>query len=91
MDRPDPETLDPQALSAQLAAARRTLVAHDLLLRSLLTWLALRDPQGFQGVVGGFTRSKVYGSGGEAGALTREIADELAAMIEDIAASLPRN
>lgn len=66
----------------------RTLMAHDILLRALLTHLAMSDPQGFAGLVAGFVHSKAYASTGADGEVTREVAQQLTAMIEEIAAGL---
>jgi len=78
------------ALEAALDDAKRSLIAHDFLLRALLTHLALSDPQAFDSLVGGFTRSGLYGTGGAGGDLSREVAWELTSLLEDIAANLPR-
>lgn len=78
------------ALEAALDDAKRSLVAHDFLLRALLTHLALSEPRSFEGLIGGFTKSGLYGSQGSAGELTREVAWELTTMLEDIAASVGR-
>jgi hypothetical protein len=76
-------------LEARLARAERSLVAHDFLLRALLTHLAIVDSQAYGALIGGFTHSRLYSSSGTAGELTREIADQLTTMLEDIAGSLP--
>jgi hypothetical protein len=81
---------EPRDLSDRLAQAERSLAAHDFLLRALLSHLALTDPQGFAGLVAGFTNSRLYHSPGTAGDLTREVAEQLTRMIEEIAASLSR-
>lgn len=73
------------ALEAQLADTQRSLTAHDFLLRALLTHLALSEPDAFQGLVGGFTRSGLYGDGA-AGGLTREVGHELTDILEEVAA-----
>jgi hypothetical protein len=78
------------ALEAALEDAKRSLIAHDFLLRGLLTHLALSEPRAFEGLVGGLTRSGLYGSHAAAGELTRDVAWELTSMLEDIAASLDR-
>ena len=78
------------ALEAALEDAKRSLVTHDFLLRALLTHLALSEPQAFEGLIGGFTKSGLYGSHGPVGELTREVAWELTAMLEDIAAGVQR-
>jgi hypothetical protein len=76
------------ALEAALDDAKRSLIAHDFLLRALITHLALSDPAAFEGLVGGLTRSGLYGEQAGAGALTREVAWELTSMLEDIAAGV---
>jgi hypothetical protein len=78
------------SLEAQLADAQRSLVAHDFLLRALLTHLALSDPEAFGGLIGGFAQSGLYRAEGSAGDLTREVALDLTEMIEEVAASLQR-
>lgn len=74
------------ALEAQLADTQRSLTAHDFLLRALLTHLALSDPEAFQGLVGGFARSGLYGEGACGGELTREVGHELTDILEEVAA-----
>lgn len=73
------------ALEAQLADTQRSLTAHDFLLRALLTHLALSEPDAFQGLVGGFARSGLYGDGAPSG-LSREVAHELTDILEEVAA-----
>jgi hypothetical protein len=77
-------------LEARLDRAERSLAAHDMLLRAILTHIAMSDPQALAGVVGGLTHSRRYDDPGPAGALTREVAQELTTLIEDVAASLRR-
>lgn len=77
-------------LAARLARAERSLLAHDFLLRALLTHLAVTSPQAYGALIGGFVKSKLYGSSGSAGELTREMADDLVRLLEDIAADLRR-
>jgi hypothetical protein len=72
---------------ARLAALERSLLAHDLILRSVLTHLALTDPRGFEGMIGGFINSRLYETPGSAGDLTREVAEHLTRMFQEIAAS----
>ncbi|HEY8616034.1 hypothetical protein [Phenylobacterium sp.] len=78
------------SLEAQLEDVKRTLVAHDFLLRALLTHLALSDPEAFGGLIGGFTQSGLYRADISAGDLTREVAHELTGMLEEVAASVER-
>ncbi|WP_374473113.1 hypothetical protein [Phenylobacterium sp.] len=78
------------SLEAQLEDVKRTLVAHDFLLRALLTHLALSDPEAFGGLIGGFAKSGLYRAEGSAGDLTREVAYELTQLLEEVAASLDR-
>ncbi|HYG25631.1 MAG TPA: hypothetical protein VD906_01875 [Caulobacteraceae bacterium] len=77
--------MDPQA---ELDRVNRTLVAHDFLLRALLTHLALSDPRAFESLIQGFVHSRLHQASGEAGELTREIAQDLTRMVEEIAASV---
>lgn len=79
-----------ESLQTQLEQAQRSLLAHDFLLRALLTHLAITSPASFEGLIGGFTRSRLYSSNGEAGELTREVAEQLTSMLEEIARSLGR-
>ena len=76
------------SLEAQLEDTQRSLIAHDFLLRALLTHLALSDPQAFGGLIGGFTQSGLYRTTGSGGGMTRDVAHELTTMLEDISASL---
>jgi hypothetical protein len=78
------------ALEAALEDVKRSLVTHDFLLRALLTHLALSEPRAFERLIGGFTQSGLYGTHGPAGELTREVAWELTALLEDIVARVPR-
>ncbi|WP_411288629.1 hypothetical protein [Phenylobacterium sp.] len=75
------------SLEAQLEDTQRSLIAHDFLLRALLTHLALSDPQAFGGLIGGFSQSGLYRTSGSGG-MTRDVAHELTTMLEDISASL---
>jgi hypothetical protein len=75
----------------RLQRAERALLAQDFLLRSLLTHLALSSPAAFQALVSGFTHSKLYRTAGEAGELTRELAEQLQRMVDEIGASVSRN
>jgi hypothetical protein len=79
-----------QDLAARLELAERSLVAHDFLLRALLTHLAVASPQSFEGIINGFANSRLYGSHGEAGELTREVTEQLVGMLEDIMSSMRR-
>lgn len=76
--------------SARIAALERSLMAHDLILRSLLSHLALSDPRGFEGMIDGFLKSNRYRQPGPAGDLTREVAQQLTQMFQEIAASTRR-
>ncbi len=77
-------------LEARIALAERSLLAHDFILRALLTHLALTSPKSFEGVIAGFANSRLFGSTGTAGDLTREVTEYLTRMVEEIAASLRR-
>lgn len=76
------------ALQAALEDAKRSLIAHDFLVRALLTHLAVSDPKAFNGVVDGLKKAVLYGEGGD-GELTREVAWELTRILEDVARRLP--
>jgi hypothetical protein len=85
------ESLDQaDGLEARLQRAERSLAAHDMLLRAVLTHIAFRDPQALPGMVGGLAHSRRYDDPGPAGALTREVAQELTTLMEDVADSLRR-
>ena len=58
---------------------RRRLEAHQLLLRALLTHLAMVDPDSFGAIVGGLVRS---------GDVPDDVAQEVTSLVEDVAASL---
>lgn len=74
----------------RIAALERRIQAHDLILRSVLTHLALSDPRGFQAMIGGFLNSNLYDQPGSAGELTREVAEQLTRMFQEVAASTRR-
>ncbi len=69
-----------------LARAQRRLAAHDLLLRALLTHLALSDPESYRGIVGGFARSSALRSAGPA----QDAMEELTRLVEEVARSVNR-
>lgn len=48
----------------------------------------MTDPQALAGMVGGLARSRRYSEPTAAGHLTREVAEELTDLIQDVAASL---
>jgi hypothetical protein len=62
-----------------LSALQRRLDAHELLLRALLTHLAMTDAQAFGGAIGGIVRSRT---------VPDEVAQEVTILVEEIAASL---
>lgn len=76
--------------AARIAALERSLMAHDLILRSVLSHLALTDPRGFEAMIDGFLQSRRYQSPGSAGDLTREVAEQLTQMFQEVAASTRR-
>ncbi len=69
-----------------LSALQRRVDAHEILLRTLLTHLAMSDPDGFRAIVAGFARSRSL-HGDAAG---QAAAEELADIVEDVARSLNR-
>jgi len=75
---------------SRLAALERSLLAHDLILRSVLTHLAMSDPRGFEAMIGGFLNSNLYETPGSAGDLTREVAEQLTRLFQEVASSLRR-
>lgn len=79
-----------ESLEARVARLEKTVAAHSFLLQALLTHLAVTSPQAFGALIGGFANSKLYGMDTPSGALTREVAEQLTSMLEDIAASLRR-
>ena len=76
------------ALKAALDDTKRSLIAHDFLVRALLTHLAVSDPKAFNGVIDGLAKAGLYGEGGD-GELTREVAWELTCILEEVASGLP--
>ena len=74
------------ALESTLADAQRSLTVHDLLLRAVLTHLALREPAEFQALVQGFAKASTRRLDG---AMTPDVAEILAAMFEEVASSMP--
>jgi hypothetical protein len=62
-----------------LAALRRRLDTHEILLKALLTHLAMMDPDSFGAIIGGLVRSED---------VPDDVAQELTALVEEIAASL---
>lgn len=73
------------ALESTLADAQQSLTAHDLLLRALLTHLALGDPGAFARLRHGVERAEIYRDQGLSGAMTRDVGDVIAAMLDEIA------
>jgi len=73
------------ATESALIDMQRSLTAHDLLLRALLTHMALSDPAGFQGLIAGFSRSGFFGEPRLNGELTAEIAQILTEMFGEVA------
>jgi hypothetical protein len=69
-------TLDDQRA---LAGLKRRLAAHELLLRALLTHLAMTSPDSFGALVGELVRSR---------RVPDEVARDITALVEDVAASL---
>jgi hypothetical protein len=76
--------------ASRLEALERSLLAHDLILRSVLTHLAMTDPRGFEAMIGGFLNSNLYEAPGSAGDLTREVAEQLTRLFQEVASSLHR-
>jgi hypothetical protein len=74
----------------RIAKLERSLLAHDLILRSVLTHLAMTDPRGFEAMIGGFLNSNLYDTPGSAGDLTREVAEQLTHLFQEVAKSLRR-
>lgn len=75
-------------VEARLSRAERALAAHDMLLRAVLTHLAMTDPKAIAGIVAGFAHSRRYAEHGAQGELTREVAQELTELLEEVASSL---
>lgn len=69
-----------------LAKLQQRVDAHHILLRTLLTHLAMSDPEGFRAIVAGFARSRSL----HADAAGQAAAEELADLVEDVARSLNR-
>lgn len=69
--------VDPRAF----AALERRAETHQLLLRALLTHLAMTSPDSFGAVIGGIVRSK---------SVPNDVAREVTILVEEIAASLNR-
>jgi hypothetical protein len=76
------------SLEAQLEDARRAIVAHDFLLRALLSHLALNDPDAFRGLVDGFAQTGFYRPDVQAPELAREVAHELTDLLDEVAATV---
>lgn len=76
------------SLEASLADVQRSLTAHDLLLRAVLTHLALSEPDAFRNLISGFARSGLYGFDPLKGEMTREVSAILTEMFEEVASSV---
>ncbi|HSV02505.1 MAG TPA: hypothetical protein VLI41_04805 [Phenylobacterium sp.] len=72
------------ALEARLDEMQASLMAHDLLVRSLLAHLALADPEAFKTVEQSLGALKFFRQGGGGGELPREVADEIALILGEI-------
>jgi hypothetical protein len=73
------------SLESSLTDLQRSVTAHDLLLRALLTHLAMSDPKAFRGVIEGFAQSGFFGPRRLTGELTQEVSEILSGMFEEIA------
>lgn len=76
------------ALESTLVDAQRSLTAHDLLLRALLTHLALGDPGAFARLRHGVEQAEIYRDQGLSGAMTRDVAEIITAMLDEITAGV---
>lgn len=72
------------ALEARLDEMQGTLMAHDLLLRSLLAHLALADPEAFRAIETRLSGLKYFRQGGGGGELPRAVAEEVALILGEV-------
>jgi len=70
---------------------QKTLMAHDLLTRALLARLAVAEPDTFRQVAQSLTGLKMLRDGGAGGEMPREVADELAQILGEVARSAQRS
>ncbi len=73
------------ALESSATICRAQSDGADLLLRALLTHIALTDPQAFQGLISGFSQSGFFAHQRLTGELTHEVAEILTGMFGEIA------
>ena len=76
------------ALEARLDDVQASLMAHDLLLRSLLAHLAVAEPQAFKQIAERVGGLKTFREGGGGGELPREVAQEIAEILNEITRSV---
>lgn len=79
------------SLEASLADVQRSLTVHDLLLRAVLTHLALSEPEAFRSLIDGFAKSGLYGFDPLRGAMTYEVSATLTEMFEEVAAGVRKH
>lgn len=72
------------ALEARLDEMQATLMAHDLLVRSLLAHLALVDPESFKTIEQRLSGLKYFRQGGGGGELPRQVAEEVALILGEV-------
>ncbi|WP_297693901.1 hypothetical protein [Phenylobacterium sp.] len=78
------------ALEARLDEMQASLMAHDLLVRALLAHLALADPEAFKTVEASLGGLRFFRQGGGGGELPREVADEIALILNEIDAQVEK-
>ena len=76
------------ALEARLDDVQASLMAHDILLRSLLAHLAVSEPEAFKQIAARVGGLKAYREGGGGGDLPREVAEEVSEILNEITRSL---